>query len=130
MTKKKIIPKSHKFSSFCQRRWHISYCTTFERLYHSFHEYIPVPDLSKNWISDPFLVNVYELERLMAAEKDELIQIGQDGCSETAVQVIPLSKLWAHLQSGFMELSEDYESTDTFCYNILELKIILCSCLL
>lgn len=48
-------------------------------LQHSFHEYFPVPDASKNWIRDPFSVNVYEKEGLTAAEEDKLIEISIDG---------------------------------------------------
>jgi len=48
-------------------------------LQHSFREYFPIPNASKNWIRDPFSVNVNGLKGLTAAEEDKLIEISTDG---------------------------------------------------
>ena len=48
-------------------------------LQRNFREYFPVPDSSKNWIRDPFSVNMHELEGLTAAEEEKLIEISTDG---------------------------------------------------
>lgn len=75
-------------------------------LQHSFREYFPIPDASKNWIRDPFSVNVYELKELTAAEEDKLIEISTDGALKLQFKEQSLPNFWAHLHADFPELSE------------------------
>lgn len=59
--------------------WHLKY------LYHLFHKYFPVPDWSKNWIINPFSVNVNELE-VAHSRRGRQVHTDIDWwCSETAV---------------------------------------------
>lgn len=77
-----------------------------EDLEHTFCEYFPIPDASRNSIRNPFSVNLYELEGLTVAEKDKLIEISTDGALKLQFKEPPLPNFWAHLQVDFPELSK------------------------
>ena len=75
-------------------------------LQRNFREYFPVPDSSKNWIRDPFSVNMHELEGLTAAEEEKLIEISTDGALKLQFKEQSLQNVWAYLQADFPELSK------------------------
>ena len=73
-------------------------------LKHSFREYFPIPDASKNWIRDPFSVNVNKQEGFTAAEEDKLIEISTDGELKLQFKEQSVPNFWAPLKEYYLEL--------------------------
>jgi hypothetical protein len=71
----------------------------------SFREYFPPPDESKNWIKDPFNVDIDKLTRLTAAEENGLIEISTDSALKLQFKENSLANFWLHVRTDYPELS-------------------------
>ncbi|XP_078503770.1 zinc finger BED domain-containing protein 5-like [Lissotriton helveticus] len=64
----------------------------------SFRQYFPLPDESKNWIKDPFNVDIDNLMGLTASEENGLIEISTDSALKLQFKEMALSltNFWLH----------------------------------
>jgi hypothetical protein len=44
----------------------------------SFHDYFPVPDISRNLIRQPFEIDIHQINRLTTLEEENLVDIFTD----------------------------------------------------
>jgi hypothetical protein len=71
----------------------------------SFREYFPPRDESKNWIKDPFNVDIVKLTGLTAAEENGLTEISMDSALKLQFKENSLANFWLHAQMDYPELS-------------------------
>ena len=60
----------------------------------------------KNWIRDPFSVNVYEQEGLTTTEEDKPIEICTDGPLKLHLKEQFVPNVLTHLQDDYPDLSK------------------------
>lgn len=41
----------------------------------SFRDYFPVPDIRKNWIRQPFEIDIHQINELKSLEEDSLVEV-------------------------------------------------------
>jgi hypothetical protein len=71
----------------------------------SFSEYFPPRAESKNWIKDPFNVDIDKLMELTAAEENGLIEISMDSALKLPFKENSLVNFWLHVLTDYPELS-------------------------
>jgi hypothetical protein len=65
----------------------------------SFREYFPPRDESKNWIKDPFNVDIGKLTGLTAAEENGFIEISEDSALKLQFKENSLANSWLRVRS-------------------------------
>jgi hypothetical protein len=62
-------------------------------------------DESKNWIKDPFFVDIDKLMGLTAADENGLIEISTDSSLKRQFKENSLANFWLHARTDYPELS-------------------------
>ena len=71
----------------------------------SFRDYFPVPDISRNWIRQPFEIDIHQINGLTSLEEDSLVVISPDSRLKIQFNQKSLENFWLHVRKDYTELS-------------------------
>lgn len=74
-----------------------------EYLSSHFRDYFPVPDTSRNWIRNPFEIDISEINRLATSEEDNSIEISTNNNLKIKFDQTPI------IDYPFKVIIQDYQ---------------------
>ncbi|CAI6349016.1 unnamed protein product [Macrosiphum euphorbiae] len=71
----------------------------------SFRDYFPIPDISRNWIRQPFEIDIHQINGLTSLEEDSIVEISSDTSLKMKFNQKSLDNFWLHVRKDYSELS-------------------------
>jgi zinc finger BED domain-containing protein 5/7/8/9 len=71
----------------------------------SFRDYFPVPDISRNWIRQPFEIDIHQINGLTSLEEDSLVEMSTDTSLKMQFNQKSLEHFWLHVRKDYPQLS-------------------------
>ncbi|XP_026819147.1 zinc finger BED domain-containing protein 5-like [Rhopalosiphum maidis] len=71
----------------------------------SFRDYFPVPDISRNWIRQPFEIDIHQINGLTSLEEDSLVEMSTDTNLKMQFNQKSLEHFWLHVRKDYPQLS-------------------------
>ncbi|VVC34520.1 Hypothetical protein CINCED_3A007729 [Cinara cedri] len=94
---KNVIESTEEELSDKNSKYFIKHMSNMQR---SFRDCFPVPDISRNWIRQPFEIDIHQINGLTSLEEDSLIEISTDTSLKIQFNQKSLEKFWLHVRKG------------------------------
>jgi hypothetical protein len=75
-----------------------------DNMQRSFRDYFPIPNISRNWIRQPFEIDIHQINGLTSLKEDSFVEMSTDTSSKIQFNQKSLGNFWLHVRKNYPEL--------------------------